>query len=39
MFAIREGRQHVTQDDFEMAISKVLKKNTDASISSTKLFT
>jgi len=39
MYALRERRQHVTQDDFEMAISKVLKKNQDANTSTTKLFT
>ncbi len=26
MFALRERRMHVTQEDFEMAASKVLKK-------------
>ena len=25
MFALRERRQHVTQEDFEMAVSKVMK--------------
>ena len=39
MYALRERRQHVTQDDFEMAISKVLKKNNDGNTSSNKLFT
>lgn len=27
MFALRENRIHVLQDDFEMAVSKVMKKN------------
>lgn len=26
MFALRERRMHVTQEDFEMAVSKVMKK-------------
>lgn len=29
MFALRERRIHVTQEDFEMAVSKVMKKDTD----------
>lgn len=29
MFALRERRVHVTQEDFEMAVSKVMKKTTD----------
>lgn len=34
MFALRERRVHVTQEDFEMAVSKVMKKSigTDASM-------
>lgn len=31
MFALRERRVHVTQEDFEMAVSKVMKKSSDAS--------
>ena len=27
MFALRERRVHVTQEDFEMAVSKVMKKS------------
>eukprot|EP00983_Pelagomonas_calceolata_P122469 1160911-Pelagomonas_calceolata.AAC.23 len=27
MFALRERRMHVTQEDFEMAVGKVMKKN------------
>lgn len=29
MFALRERRVHVTQEDFEMAVSKVMKKSVD----------
>ncbi len=29
MFALRERRVHVTQEDFEMAVSKVMKKSID----------
>lgn len=29
MFALRERRQHVTQDDFEMSVAKVMKKDSD----------
>ena len=28
MFALRERRVHVTQDDFEMAVAKVMHKDT-----------
>ncbi len=33
MFALRERRQHVTQEDFEMAVSKVMRKDADQNIS------
>merc|ERR1719387_2799452 len=33
MFALRERRQHVTQDDFEMAVSKVMKKDAEKNMS------
>ena len=33
MFALRERRIHVTQDDFQMAVSKVMKKDADANMS------
>merc|ERR1712066_1126988 len=33
MFALRERRQHVTQEDFEMAVSKVMKKDSDKNMS------
>ena len=38
MFALRERRVHVTQEDFEMAVAKVLKKDADANMSLKKLF-
>jgi len=38
MYALRERRQHVTQEDFEFAIAKVLKRNQDANTSVNKLF-
>lgn len=33
MFALRERRVHVTQEDFEMACAKVMKKDSDKDIS------
>merc|ERR1712039_847571 len=33
MFALRERRQHVNEDDFQMAVSKVMKKDADKSAS------
>eukprot|EP00479_Gromia_sphaerica_P008233 TRINITY_DN3049_c0_g1_i1.p1 TRINITY_DN3049_c0_g1~~TRINITY_DN3049_c0_g1_i1.p1 ORF type:complete len:152 (+),score=33.92 TRINITY_DN3049_c0_g1_i1:53-457(+) len=33
MFALRERRIHVTQEDFEMAVAKVMKKDTDKDMS------
>ena len=38
MFALRERRVHVTQEDFEMAVTKVMKKDTDKSMSIRKLW-
>lgn len=38
MYALRERRQYVGQEDFEMAIAKVLKKNADNNMSVNKLF-
>merc|ERR1711988_1590949 len=38
MFALRERRVHVTQEDFEMAVSKVMKKDSDRNMSIQKLF-
>merc|ERR1712113_1307641 len=37
MFALRERRQHVTEDDFQMAVSKVMKKDTDKNMSPQQL--
>ena len=33
MFALRERRIHVTQEDFEMAVAKVMKKDSDQNTS------
>jgi len=33
MFALRERRVHVTQEDFEMAIAKVMKKDAESNVS------
>ncbi|PRW45593.1 26S protease regulatory subunit 8-like protein A [Chlorella sorokiniana] len=38
MFALRERRVHVTQEDFEMAVAKVMKKDTDKNMSIKKLW-
>merc|ERR1711865_1120679 len=38
MFALRERRVHVTQEDFEMAVAKVTKKDSDKNMSMQKLF-
>ncbi|KAJ3519935.1 hypothetical protein NMY22_g12972 [Coprinellus aureogranulatus] len=38
MYALRERRQHVTQEDFEFAVAKVLKKNQEGNTSANKLF-
>ena len=38
MFALRERRIHVTQEDFEMAVAKVMKKESDMNMSIKKLF-
>lgn len=38
MFALRERRSHVTQEDFEMAVAKVMKKETEKNVSKSKLF-
>ena len=38
MFALRERRIHVTQEDFEMSVAKVMKKETEKNISKSKLF-
>ena len=38
MYALRERRVHVTQEDFEMAVAKVMKKDSEANMSLKKLF-
>jgi 26S proteasome regulatory subunit T6 len=38
MYALRERRVHVTQEDFEMAVAKVMKKDGDKDMSLNKLF-
>mmetsp|Transcript_1804 Transcript_1804/g.3789 ORF Transcript_1804/g.3789 Transcript_1804/m.3789 type:complete len:396 (-) Transcript_1804:403-1590(-) len=38
MFALRERRIHVTQEDFEMAVAKVMKKDQDSDMSVQKLW-
>jgi len=38
MFALRERRIHVTQEDFEMAVAKVMKKDSEKDMSVIKLF-
>ncbi|EFP03050.1 hypothetical protein GCK72_001734 [Caenorhabditis remanei] len=38
MFALRERRIHVTQEDFEMAVGKVMQKDSDKNMSVKKLW-
>eukprot|EP00980_Cylindrotheca_fusiformis_P018796 scaffold6265_cov193-Cylindrotheca_fusiformis.AAC.16 len=38
MFALRERRVHVTQEDFEMAVAKVMKKEGDSNVSLQRLW-
>eukprot|EP01111_Echinosteliopsis_oligospora_P013084 TRINITY_DN45_c0_g2_i1.p1 TRINITY_DN45_c0_g2~~TRINITY_DN45_c0_g2_i1.p1 ORF type:complete len:403 (-),score=116.22 TRINITY_DN45_c0_g2_i1:34-1242(-) len=38
MYALRERRLHVTQEDFEMAVAKVMKKDSESNMSIKKLF-
>eukprot|EP01135_Chromosphaera_perkinsii_P004982 Nk52_evm26s307 gene=Nk52_evmTU26s307 len=38
MYALRERRVHVTQEDFEMAVSKVMQKDSEKNMSIKKLF-
>eukprot|EP00800_Vazella_pourtalesii_P018848 TRINITY_DN6187_c0_g1_i2.p1 TRINITY_DN6187_c0_g1~~TRINITY_DN6187_c0_g1_i2.p1 ORF type:complete len:258 (-),score=55.95 TRINITY_DN6187_c0_g1_i2:86-859(-) len=38
MYALRERRVHVTQEDFEMAVSKVMQKDSEKNTSLRKLF-
>ena len=39
MSALRERRVHVTQEDFEMAVAKVMQKDSEKNVSVAKLFT
>merc|ERR1712048_983547 len=38
MFALRERRLHVTQEDFELAVAKVMRKDSEKNMSLNKLF-
>jgi len=38
MFALRERRVHVTQEDLEMAVIKVMKKDSEKNMSLKKLW-
>mmetsp|Transcript_49435 Transcript_49435/g.60688 ORF Transcript_49435/g.60688 Transcript_49435/m.60688 type:complete len:393 (-) Transcript_49435:387-1565(-) len=38
MFALRERRIHITQEDFEMSVVKVMKKDADADMSKKQLW-
>jgi len=38
MYALRERRMHVTQEDFEMAVSKVMRKDSESNMSLKKLW-
>jgi len=38
MFALRERRIHVTQEDFDMAVGKVMTKDSDKNMSIKKLW-
>jgi 26S proteasome regulatory subunit T6 len=38
MFALRERRIHVTQEDFEMSVSKVMKKDLEKNMAMRKLW-
>lgn len=38
MFALRERRVHVTQEDFEMAVVKVMKKDSDSDMSAQRFW-
>jgi len=38
MFALRERRVHVTQEDFEMSVAKVMKKDSDKDLAFRKLW-
>jgi 26S proteasome regulatory subunit T6 len=38
MYALRERRVHVTQEDFEMAAAKIMQKDSEKNMSIPKLF-
>merc|ERR1719231_1112142 len=38
MYALRERRVHVTQEDFEMAVAKIMQKDSEKNMSIKKLF-
>lgn len=38
MYALRERRIHVTQEDFELAVAKIMNKNDEGGVSLQKLF-
>ena len=38
MYALRERRQHVTQEDFELATAKILNKHDDKEVSLQKFW-
>lgn len=38
MYALRERRVHVTQEDFEMSVGKVMAKDNEKNMSLKKLF-
>lgn len=38
MYALRERRVHVTQEDFEMAVAKVMQKDSEKNMSIKKLW-
>jgi len=37
-YALRERRVHVTQEDFEMAVAKIMQKDSEKNMSIKKLF-
>eukprot|EP00730_Choanoeca_flexa_P018159 TRINITY_DN8813_c0_g1_i3.p1 TRINITY_DN8813_c0_g1~~TRINITY_DN8813_c0_g1_i3.p1 ORF type:complete len:412 (+),score=111.72 TRINITY_DN8813_c0_g1_i3:126-1361(+) len=39
MYALRERRVHVTQEDFEMAVAKIMQKDSEKNMSLKKFFT
>ncbi|CAB4055165.1 unnamed protein product [Lepeophtheirus salmonis] len=38
MYALRERRVHVTQEDFEMAVAKIMQRDSEKNMSIKKLF-